>query len=151
VDLDYHAFLKVRKPYLTSIQVQELARSGFYIGAHSTDHPLFAELTQEEQVSQFRESLSFVQQQFGLSYGLFSFPFTDEGVKSSFFSAISAKGMPELDATFGTAGLKKDPVEIHFQRVPMESDRLPASFRLKGEYAGYLLKGLLGRNMIKRK
>jgi peptidoglycan/xylan/chitin deacetylase (PgdA/CDA1 family) len=151
VDVDYDAFLKVRKPYLTSIQVMELARSGFYIGAHGSDHPLFADLSLDEQLSQYRDSLSRVQQEFGLPYGLFSFPFTDDGVSSSFFTAITGEEMPEMDATFGTAGLKKDPVEFHYQRVPMESDNCPASLRLKGEYAYYLLKGLIGRNTITRK
>jgi peptidoglycan/xylan/chitin deacetylase (PgdA/CDA1 family) len=150
VDLDFTAFLKVKKPYLTSTQISELARTGFYIGAHSKNHPLFTELAQDEQISQYRESLSLVQQEFGVQYGLFSFPFTDDGVSASFFAALSKKGMPALDATFGTAGLKADPVDFHFQRVPMEMNRFPASLMVKGEYTYYLLKGLLGRNEITR-
>ena len=150
VDLDFTAFLKVKKPYLSSTQISELARSGFYIGAHSKGHPLFTDLAQDEQFSQYRDSLILVQQEFGLTYGLFSFPFTDEGVSSSFFTALSAEEMPPLDATFGTAGLKEDPVDFHFQRIPMEMKKIPASRILKGEYTYYLLKGLLGRNKIAR-
>ena len=150
VDLDFTAFLKVKKPYLSSTQISELARSGFYIGAHSKDHPLFTDLAQDEQFSQYRNSLTLVQQEFGLTYGLFSFPFTDEGVSPSFFTALSTEGMPPLDATFGTAGLKEDPVNFHFQRIPMEMKKIPAYRILKGEYIYYLLKGLLGRNKITR-
>ena len=56
-----------------------------------------------------------------------------------------------MDATFGTAGLKNDPVDSHHQRIPMEMNRLPASLMIKGEYTYYLLKGLFGRNVIIRK
>ncbi len=104
----------------------------------------------DEQISQYRDSLTLVQQEFGLTYGLFSFPFTDDGVSASFFEALSAEGMPPLDATFGTAGLKEDPVDFHIQRVPMEIENIPASRLLKGEYAYYLIKGLFGRNKITR-
>jgi peptidoglycan/xylan/chitin deacetylase (PgdA/CDA1 family) len=150
LDLDFKTFLKVKKPYLTSTQIEELAQSGFYIGAHGSDHPLFADLDEDQQLAQFRNSLSLIQEEFGLGYGLFSFPFTDDGVPSSFFAALSSEGMPPVDATFGTAGLKKDPVDFHFQRVPMEVKRFPASRLLKGEYVYYLLKGLLGKNEISR-
>jgi hypothetical protein len=150
VDLDFDAYLRIKKPYLTATQVSELARSGFCIGAHGKDHPLFSELAHAEQMTQYRDSLSFVQREFGLEHGLFSFPFTDDGVPSSFFQALSADGMPSLDASFGTAGLKQDPVGFHFQRIPMENGKSPASRVLKGEYLYYLLKGLLGRETIIR-
>ena len=150
VDLDFTAFLKVKKPYLTSIQISELAHSGFYIGAHSKDHPLFTDLAMDEQLSQYQESLKLVQREFGLTYGLFSFPFQDNGVSASFFEALSAEGMPPLDATFGTAGLKEDPVDFHFQRVPMERENIPASLILKGEQVYYLLKSLFGRHKMNR-
>ena len=150
VDLDFSAYLKIRKPYLTNMQIQELAGSGFYIGAHSCNHPLFAGLELEEQLIQYRESLTRVREAFRLTYGLFSFPFTDDGVPTSFFASLSSEGMPPVDATFGTAGLKKDPIDLHFQRIPMEAGRLPASRLLKGEYAYYLLKAMLGRNTIIR-
>jgi peptidoglycan/xylan/chitin deacetylase (PgdA/CDA1 family) len=150
VDIDFKAFLKVKKPYLTSTQISELVQTGFYFGAHSKDHPLFKDLVQDDQVTQYRDSLTMIQQEFGLTYGLFSFPFTDDGVTSSFFNALSAEGMPPLDTTFGTAGLKEDPVDFHFQRIPMEIKKLPASRILKGEYLYYLLKGLLGKDKISR-
>ena len=150
VDLDFTAFLRVKKPYLTSTQIGELAHSGFYIGAHSKDHPLLSDLSQDEQISQYRDSLRLVQQEFGITDGLFSFPFTDDGVSASFFTALSAEGLPPLDATFGTAGLKEDPVDFHFQRIPMEIKNFSASRILKGEYTYYLMKNLLGRNKTNR-
>jgi len=150
VDLDFEAYLRIKKPYLTATQVSELARSGFCIGSHSKDHPLFSDLEEDEQISQYRDSLKLVQQEFGISDGLFSFPFTDEGVSASFFDALSADGFPQLDATFGTAGLKEDSVDFHFQRIPMEIKKYAASRILKGEYTYYLIKGLLGRNKINR-
>ncbi len=151
LDLDFTAFLKVKKPYLTTKELRELSEMGFYIGAHSKDHPLFVDLALDQQITQYRDSLSLIQQTFGLTYGLFSFPFTDDGVAKSFFDELSKEGMPPLDATFGTAGLKKDPVDFHYQRIPMEMKRFPASLMLKGEYSYYLLKSLFGRNEIIRK
>ena len=150
VDLDFGTFLKVRKPYMSLQQLKKLANMGFYIGAHSKDHPLFAELRPPDRLFQYRESMEFVQKELGTGYGIFSFPFSDDGVPASFFEEIKREGMPPLDASFGTAGLKKDPVHSHYQRIPMEAGRGPVRRLLRGEYLYYLAKGPVGKNKIVR-
>lgn len=150
VQLDFGTFLKVRKPYMSLQQLKNLANKGFYIGAHSKDHPLFTHLTREDMLMQYRVSMEFVQKEFGTGYGIFSFPFSDDGVPATFFEEIKGEGMPPLDASFGTAGLKKDPVPFHHHRIPMEAGRAPARRLLRGEYLYYLAKGLVRKNKIIR-
>jgi peptidoglycan/xylan/chitin deacetylase (PgdA/CDA1 family) len=150
LDLDFHAFLKVRKPYMSLQQLRELNNQGFFIGAHSKDHPEFSELSVQEQVMQYRDSMEFVQKELGVKYGIFSFPFGDHGVPPEFFEQLKKDHMPRLDASFGTAGIKRDPLPIHFQRIQMETGRASAGRLIRGEYLYYLAKGLVGRNLVRR-
>ncbi len=150
VDLDFKTFLRVKKPYMSMEQIRELSDRGFFIGAHSKDHPHFGLLNQRERLSQFRESLEFLQKELDLGYGIFSFPFSDDGVPGNFFSAIKAPGMPRLDASFGTAGMKNDPEKNHFHRIQMEAENASARRIIKGEYLYYLGKGPVGRNELRR-
>jgi peptidoglycan/xylan/chitin deacetylase (PgdA/CDA1 family) len=151
VDLDFSTFLKVRKPYMSLQQVKELANQGFYIGAHSKDHPVFTEIDPGDRLIQYRESMAYIQKELDTGYGIFSFPFSDHGVPGEFFELIRAGGMPRLDASFGTAGLKRDPVPFHYQRIQMETGKAPARQLVRGEYLYYLTKGLAGKNLVKRK
>ena len=145
LELDFDAFLKVKKPYMTSDQVGELAEQGFYIGAHSKDHPDFSSLGMDIQLEQFNTSLDYIMEEFGQDYGLFAFPFSDDGVSTMFFESMQKSG--KVVAAFGSAGLKNDPVPFHHQRISMESLGLPAGVTLKGEFTVYLFKSLFNRNM----
>ncbi len=148
LDLDFSTFLRVKKPYMTCDQIRELAGQGFYIGAHSRDHPEFRDLEPGQQWEQFLESLAYVKKEFRQHEGLFAFPFGDEGVGPGLFEDIRKSG--EVLATFGTAGLKNDPLSFHHQRISMELHALPASATLKGEYAWYMAKAPFGKNRVKR-
>lgn len=150
VELDFKTFLKVKKPYMSLDQIKELSERGFYIGAHSKDHPQFGQLLPEEQLSQYQESMDFIQKELSLPYGIFSFPFSDDGVPSGFFRAIRSDGMPLLDASFGTAGLKNDPEKNHFHRIMMETRNASARRIIMGEYIYYLGKGPFGKNVRNR-
>ncbi|MFC2115504.1 polysaccharide deacetylase family protein [Bacteroidota bacterium] len=150
LELDFGTFLKIKEPYMSLEQIRTLADQGFYIGAHSKDHPLFSNLSMQDMLLQYRESMEFVRREIAAGYGIFSFPFTDHGVPARFFDEIKEKDMPRLDASFGAAGLKKDPLPFHYQRIPMEVGRIPASVLLKGEYLYYLAKGLARKNEIQR-
>lgn len=149
VDLDFKTYLKVRKPYMSWQQLRELSNQGFLIGSHSKDHPPFAELDPAERLDQYMESMDLIHKELGTEYGMFSFPFTDDGVPAEFFERIRQEYMPRLDASFGTAGLKKDPLPFHHQRIQMETGRTPARRYLRGEYLYYLLKGPVGKNRRK--
>jgi peptidoglycan/xylan/chitin deacetylase (PgdA/CDA1 family) len=151
VDMDFQTFLKVRKPYMSLQHLKELAAKGFYIGAHSVDHPLFAEIGPAERMKQYRESMEYISRELQPGYRIFSFPFSGDGVPEEFFSEIRAGGMPGLDAMFGTAGLKKDPLPFLYHRIQMEAGRASASRYLRGEYLYYLAKGPAGKNTMARK
>ncbi|MFC2112038.1 polysaccharide deacetylase family protein [Bacteroidota bacterium] len=150
VELDFKTFLKVKQPYLTMQQLKELRDQGFYIGSHSKDHPRFSEISPDERTTQYRESIEFLQKELEIDYGAFSFPFSDSGVPADFFRDLSSEGMPRIDASFGTGGLKNDPVSFHKQRISMESGKAPAGILIRGEYLYFLLKGLFGKNEISR-
>lgn len=148
LDLDFETFLRVKRPYMDTGEVKDLASRGFYIGAHSLDHPDFSLLSQEEQFIQYNRSLEVVKTLFGQREGLFAFPFGDDGSDPGLFGKMRKKG--GLLASFGTAGLKCDPVEFHCQRISMEKPALPASARIKGEYLASFVRTVLGRNTVCR-
>jgi len=151
VDLDFKAFLKVKKPYMSMDQIKDLVEKGFFIGSHSKDHPRFGDINPQNRLTQYRESMEYLQKNPGSSYGLFSFPFSDDGVPARFFKELRKEGMPRLDASFGSAGLKNDPMDFHHQRIPMEAGRAGASRLIHGEYLYYLLKSIAGKNTISRR
>jgi len=92
--------------------------------------------------------VDFVQNNFSQNHRLFSFPFTDYQVSDQFFKIVREKQIAEI--TFGSAGLKHDPAEMNFQRIPMEVGTLTAENILAGEYLYHILKKPLGKNLISR-
>lgn len=145
-NIDFDAYLLEKQPYLTSIQIKELIKQGITFGAHSKNHPLYKELTVDEQIIQTKESIETISTQFDLAYKVFSFPFTDDGVESIFFEQIENN----VDLTFGCAGIKDDAAKNHLQRIPMEQDK-NAKDIIKEEYLYYLMKQKVGKHKITRK
>lgn len=143
----FSEYLSDQQPYLTTEQVKTLAEQGFVFGAHSMDHPHFSQLDMSVQLQQTMASADAVSQMLNQPCHYFSFPFTDAGVSRRFFASLS-QSHPEL-FTFGTAGIKKELLPKHFQRIPM--DVYPKGQDIvAGEYIYYLLKHLTGQNTIKR-
>jgi peptidoglycan/xylan/chitin deacetylase (PgdA/CDA1 family) len=145
---DFGAYLKKFKPHLTSEQIRKLLAMGFSIGGHSVDHPAYADLRLEEQLSQTLESVGAVRSQFGLSYGAFAFPHGAAGVSRKFFAKAFATG--ELDVSFGTGGMLKDSSPRHFERFSCEYDRSPAERTIARNYARSLFKALMGAQTVRR-
>ncbi|MCX6252006.1 MAG: polysaccharide deacetylase family protein [Bacteroidetes bacterium] len=150
VGYNFGQYLEKQRPYLTSLQVQELIEQGFTFGAHSIDHSEYRFISEEEQIRQTNQSIDEICQRFHLDYRVFSFPFTDYGVQKSFFNTIFNPGSPVADLTFGGAGLKKDSIERNFQRIPFEGTLLTAKQILGTEYLYYMMKSMIGKNKIKR-
>lgn len=137
------------KPYLTFEQLQLLHNDGFSIGAHSMNHPEMWLLNEEEQLKQVTESMQWVIEHFNPSIRAFSFPFTDDGLSLSFFNKIAASGM--VDVTFGTAGLKYDMANNHFQRIPVErSKNWSIKKSVHFEYFYYFVRSLINKNTVIR-
>jgi peptidoglycan/xylan/chitin deacetylase (PgdA/CDA1 family) len=149
--VDFSAFLREHQPYLTSDQISSLIQKGFSFGSHSIDHPEYRFLTEEEQLRQTAESIRAINLKFGISEKLFSFPFTDYGVKNSFYAKIFDPLRPIADLTFGGAGLKQDPIRRNFQRIAFEGTTMDARQILGTEYLYYIIKSIFGKNIIKRR
>ena len=150
LDLHFDDYLKTQNPYLDSAQVTSLMKQGFTFGSHSIDHPEFRFISEEEQIRQTIESLQFVRSKFGIQEKLFCFPFTDYGVKHSFFNRIFDPQHPIANLTFGGAGLKLDSIPRNIQRVPSEGTSLDAAQILGTEYLYYMIKSIFGKNLIGR-
>ncbi len=141
VGLDFKSYLAVQKPYMTTEQIQELSRQGFYFGAHSLDHPMYANISTSEQIRQTEISLQWLRENLDQKCSIFAFPFSDFNVKSYFY-----KHFEDVDLIFGTAGLKDTVVKNHFQRIPMEFADYSGKNIVKAEYLYYILKSLVGKN-----
>ncbi len=152
LDVDFGRYLREQQPYLTSVQVRALQAQGFHFGGHSCDHPEYQFLGLPEQLRQTRESVAAVAAAFQPGHCTFAFPFTDYGVSADFFGALypSVPPGPALDLSFGCAGLKHEQWPRHVQRVPLETQGRTARDLVHTEYLYYLLKALLGRNVVRR-
>lgn len=146
MELDFTAFLKEQKPYLSFEQLQTLSQKGFGISSHGWNHPLYHELSINEQLDNTRKSMNYAKENDFL-YDSFAFPFTDFGVKKSFFDALFEN--EEVFCSFGSAGIKLDSIERNFQRIPMETGE-DAETILKKEIAYFKFKKLLNKNRIVR-
>ena len=146
--LDFTVYLKKEKPYLSTSQIQSLINDGFSIGAHSINHPLYADLSIKDQIYQTKESIRFIKEKFNINYNLFSFPFTDSGISDIFFSEIFTNKIASY--TFGTAGIKNDYIKKNIQRIPMETTKNNAKDIIKLQYFRYLIQTILNMNTVKR-
>jgi peptidoglycan/xylan/chitin deacetylase (PgdA/CDA1 family) len=144
-EYDFGEYLVTSKPYLTSEQIRWLLKHGFAIGSHSVDHPLYATLSVEEQLSQTRESLRFLAERFQIHYRAFAFPHSDTGVKMDFFRVLFAEG--NLDVSFGTGGMLPHFFSRNFERFTMEKTSLPAERILAKQYARFLYRTMTGRGI----
>ena len=145
-NLSFNHFLLNRKPYLTTEELISMAKQGFTIGAHSLDHPEFWLLNEQEQEQQIFENISELEQQLKIKIASFAFPFTDDQVPSTIFEKLEKSS---LMASFGTAGLKDDEFETHFQRITMETEsNLSAKQVLKEEMLLYNIKKFLGKHKV---
>jgi len=149
IGLNWGEWLAENKPYMTMNQVESLQKDGFTVGSHSMDHPEFELLDEESQLEEIKESMAWVVQHLNPAIKAFAFPFTDVAVSDAVFEACHRAQI--FDLSFGTAGLKKEQIAFHFQRLAME-DRIdiPAKKRLKEVYLGYRMKQLLGKHYARR-
>ncbi|MCF8357358.1 MAG: polysaccharide deacetylase family protein [Prolixibacteraceae bacterium] len=147
--ISFAEFLKDATPYMTHDEILSLKNDGFLIGSHSIDHPEFWEITEEEQFRQIAESMAYIEKHFNQGLRVFSFPFTDQGVKSSLFDKLKKENI--VDYTFGTAGLKNDHIPFNYQRVPVESfQKWSIRKVVHFEYFYFFVRSLFGKNIVVR-
>jgi peptidoglycan/xylan/chitin deacetylase (PgdA/CDA1 family) len=127
LEIDFKNYLNKRKPYLDSDQIFVMLKNKITIGAHSIDHPNYSNLALNEQIKQTIESIDFLQKKFNIKYRLFAFPYGDNNIEGEFFRNIRHS----VDATFGTAGIKKESYDNHFQRFEIENSELSPKTAMK--------------------
>lgn len=144
--INFADFLEEQKPYLTTSQILDLQSHGFSIGAHSVNHPEFWRISEQEQMKEIRESMNWLVEKINPPIKAFSFPFTDSGVSSNVMKSLKNENI--CDVSFGTAGIKYDELEFHFQRYPVEQ---PDDFlqNLKAELVYFLLRKQIGKATVK--
>jgi peptidoglycan/xylan/chitin deacetylase (PgdA/CDA1 family) len=132
LDVDLDGYVRETQPHLTSGQVAALVRQGFAIGAHSHDHPLYADLSPSEQMAQTRMSTELLER-FGFRPKAFAFPHNDDGVQQEFFNTVFGERL--LDISFGTSGFVAHENPRNIQRATMEKTATPASQILARQFA----------------
>lgn len=147
LDISFDSFLQEQKPYLDLNQLKELTNKGFGISAHSWDHPLYHDLSLNQQLETTQKTLNYLKEN-NLMNDSFAFPFTDFGVGKDFFEELFKN--KNLFCTFGSAGIKTDNIERNFQRIPMETGE-NAELILKKEISYYKMKRFINKNKIVRK
>ena len=147
LEFDFKSYLKEYRPYLTTEELENLTNRGFGISSHSWDHPKFGTLSLEQQMESIHKTFVYLKEN-NFLYDSFAFPFTDFGVKNSFFEELFKN--KEIYCSFGAAGVKLDSVERNFHRIPMEMGE-NAERILKKEIAYFKLKKLINKNRIVRK
>ena len=146
LDVSFGDYLRKKKPYLSSIQVEGLIENGFTIGAHSIDHPKYELLTIEEQLYQTIQSVKIIKFLFSLDYGAFAFPFNDDGVNKKYFDEV----FKIIDISFGASDMKTDSCSKNLQRFWMEATFREAKEIVSMQYAVKLLRNIIGKNKIIR-
>ena len=101
--LDFGNYLRTERPYLDSEQVQGLLKDGFSIGAHSLDHPRYSEIPLDEQISQTRDSVQFLEKKFDLKPRSFAFPFVSDDVGFEFYERVFADRICDIVFCIGAA------------------------------------------------
>jgi peptidoglycan/xylan/chitin deacetylase (PgdA/CDA1 family) len=126
LSLDIPKWLSEEKPYLTQEDVRGLANSGFGIGAHSVDHPLFSEIDAESRITQIRSSVNVLSSILGKPCSAFAFPYGEFGLSAESLNQLFKANVAEL--YFGTRGITMDEFEPKLIQRMLAEDH-PGSFR----------------------
>jgi len=116
LEVDFADYLARQRPYMTRAQISQLAAAGHLIGAHSVDHPPFDSLPASEQLRQFDESLSYVQDHFASLQSVFAFPFHAKGLSPE----LLERSMSQQVTLFTTAGYGVHAASRKVDRITME-------------------------------
>lgn len=135
---DFNAYVTSERPYLTSLQITHLMKNGFDIGAHSIDHPLYSELTLDEQLVQTLGSMKWLSKKFQYHCQAFAFPYGDTGISQEFFQRSFSDG--SLKISFGIGGIKNRYFTKNLSRFSMERTNLPAEWILARQFGRAILR-----------
>ncbi|MDX9769477.1 MAG: polysaccharide deacetylase family protein [Tenuifilaceae bacterium] len=146
--VDFEKYLRVSKPYLSTEETLKLANDGFTIGAHSMDHPNFANITLDEQIEQVESSLQWVQENIPNQPRIFAFPFSSDGVSAAFYKYFLKDNPKICDLLMGTSGYKPTNTHKFINRIPLEVIGRNARQIIKGELNYYLAKRIINKHKV---
>lgn len=150
IGISFKDYLRNKKPYLESWQIEELISKGHYIGAHSMDHPLFKNISLNEQVLQTIESMKWVTERFSLPYNIFSIPHVDNEISNAYFDEVIQKG--KIDLIFGNSNLRKErKCRNVIHRIIGENPDYNLQAFINAHLVYHFMGNLFGYNYIKRK
>jgi peptidoglycan/xylan/chitin deacetylase (PgdA/CDA1 family) len=135
---DFQGYLASHRPYMSAEQVKALLHQGFSVGAHSVDHPLYAELSMNEQLTQTRESMHWISERFQIKCQSLAFPYRDDGVSLDFFRTVFMEA--ELKVSFGVGGLIPHACPYNLPRFTTEHSDLPADAVLSRQFVRSLIR-----------
>jgi peptidoglycan/xylan/chitin deacetylase (PgdA/CDA1 family) len=84
--VDFLEYLKLKKPYLTSEQINILISEGFEIGAHEKSHIRLSNLPSKSAIEEIEYPLNYLKQKFNKQKIGFSFPFSSRGFDNRLLS-----------------------------------------------------------------
>jgi peptidoglycan/xylan/chitin deacetylase (PgdA/CDA1 family) len=76
---DYLKGPEPHEPICTWEELRELERGGVRVESHSASHPFFSNLTEDEQLTELRESKRTLEEEMGRSVELIAYPYGDPG------------------------------------------------------------------------
>ncbi len=145
IGIDFRNFLATENPYLSTKQIKEMQSMGIEFGAHTFDHPLVQE-DKQNMPQEISKSIQDIQSRFEPDFRAFAFPFTDAGLDNLDLQKLKST----MDLSFGTAGLKLDTAVQHYQRIPMEKEKMDANDIIKNAYLYFYLCRMIGKHKINR-
>lgn len=149
IGVDTQGYLKVNTPYLTEVQIKELASDGFTIGAHGKSHRKLGRLTPGEVEAEILESCQRVGEITGQAEIPFSFPHSAEGIDRDFLKSLR-ENHRNLGLLFDTKGFRRDR-EFILNRIWVEAPKYnldehsPLPVILRRAYIEYSVKALDSR------
>lgn len=149
LDIDIKSYLNDYKPYISKVQIQEMADNGFYFGGHTMSHPPLEQLTFEEQKKEIIDSIDWIKNNFNINYSLFAFPFSDKKISKKLLHDLF-----EYDPNillFGNSGLKKDFDPRIIQRFSLENPNKEVNKVIVTENLYKYYNKIIGKYKIKRK
>ncbi len=107
LEIDVDQYLKEKRPYLTSDQIQTLVADGFTVGAHSRRHPKLNLLSETEMAREIVSSCAAAATLAGGSAVPFAFPFSGQGVDRDFLAKLRDRHT-SIGIIFDSQGVRPD-------------------------------------------
>jgi peptidoglycan/xylan/chitin deacetylase (PgdA/CDA1 family) len=139
--VDCTKYVRDARPFMTTEEIQLLAREGFTIGAHSCTHARLGELRAEEVEKEIVGSCRKIQAITGQRHVPFAFPFSAAGVDSGLMGSLQARNT-FIGRFFDCRGIRRnDPLlvdRVWADAPPEGGGRSNVGELLRKAYAGYL-------------